>query len=64
MSERVTKELLDHSLYRVAGGLGSAMKHAHKLGDTALYENLRSERLKISNLRDKLNRTSAVTGND
>lgn len=52
ISERKDQLKLDISLCRVAGELGTAMKHAFELGDQQLYEQLRAQRLAISELRD------------
>jgi hypothetical protein len=59
ISERKDQLKLDISLCRVAGELGTAMKHAFELGDQELYEQLRAQRLVISDLRDSFRANQA-----
>lgn len=53
LSDRRQRLQLDISLCRVTGELGTAMKHAFEIGDRQLYEQLRAQRLQVSELRDR-----------
>jgi hypothetical protein len=53
LSEQKQRLQLDLSLCRVSGELGTAMKRAFELGDLQLYEQLRAQRLQVTELRDR-----------
>jgi len=52
--DKAQQRQLDMSLCRIAGEFGAAMKHAYRMGDEQLYEQLREQRLAISALRDSV----------
>lgn len=45
---------LDATLCRIVGDFGSAMKHAHRLGNPDLYEQMRDMMVDVADLRDRL----------
>lgn len=53
LSDRRQRLQLDISLCRITGELGTAMKHAFEIGDRDLYEQLRAQRLQVTELRDR-----------